>query len=347
MKVIVATCAPPFVRGGASMLVDSLAKMIRREGHEVELLTLPFSSSYAGMLDQMLAIRLLDLSDRGDRLITIRTPSHLLRHPSKVIWFIHHHRGAYDLWGTPYQDIPATPEGLGYRDAIRAADLVGFREATRVFCNSRVVAGRLREFNGIEAEVLYPPLPEPERYRMGGLGDYVLYVSRLTHHKRQWLALEALRYARTPVRLMIVGEPDPDSADYARELMHVAESAEYKGRVSVVPRWVSDEEKIGLLADCLAAAYFPFNEDSYGYPSLEAHHSGKAVLTTSDAGGTLELIVDGHNGRILPPEAQAIGQAMDELYLEREQTRRMGEAGYRRIAELGISQQRVIDKLLA
>lgn len=347
MKVIVATSAPPFVNGGAALIVDWLAEMIAAEGHEVELLKFPLSPHYSEMLDQILALRLIDLSDRGDRLITVRTPSHMLRHPYKVMWFIHHYRGAYDLWGTRYQDIPNTPEGLCYRDAIRSADSIGFGEAKKIFCNSQVVAHRLEKFNRVKAEVLYPPLLRPERYHTDGFGDFILYVSRLTHHKRQWLALEGLRHTKTPVRLMIVGEPDPDSMDYANELMDLAHSPEFKGRVSVVPLWISEEEKISLLASCLAVAYLPFDEDSYGYPSLEAHHSGKAVVTTTDAGGTRELIVDGQNGFVLPPDPQAIGRAMDDLYRDRELARRMGEAGRGRIAELGISRQKVLEKLLA
>jgi glycosyltransferase involved in cell wall biosynthesis len=347
MKVIVATSAPPFVNGGAALIVDWLAEIIAAEGHEVELLKFPLSPNHSEMLDQILALRLIDLSDRGDRLITVRTPSHLLRHPCKVLWFIHHYRSAYDLWGTRYQGIPNTPEGLCYRDAIRSADAVGFREATKVFCNSRVVADRLEKFNRVKAEVLYPPLFRPDRYRTDCFGDFILYVSRLTHHKRQWLALEGLRHTKTPVRLMIVGEPDPDSADYAKELVDLAHSAEFRDRVSIVTRWISEEEKISLLASCLAVAYLPFDEDSYGYPSLEAHHSGKAVVTTSDAGGTQELIVDGRNGFVVPPDPEAIGRVMDALYLDRELARRMGEAGRERIAELGISRQTVIEKLLA
>lgn len=161
------------------------------------------------MLDQLLALRLLDLTQHGDRLIAVRTPSHLLRHPRKVTWFIHHYRSAYDLWGTKYQTLPDTPESLAYRGAIVNCDNVGLRECTQVFCNSIVVKDRLLRFNNVSANVLYPPLLDPGRFRCGSYGDYLLYLARLTHHKRQWLAIEALRYTRTPVKLIIAGCPTP------------------------------------------------------------------------------------------------------------------------------------------
>jgi len=346
MKVIIASCVVPFVEGGATFLVDWLGRAIRSQGHEVETLLFPFSANYTEMLDQMLALRLLDLSQHGDRLIAVRTPSYLLRHPHKILWFIHHHRPAYDLWGTRYQDIPNTPEGICYREAIHHADNAAFSEAKKIFSNSRVVAERLRQFNGVEAEVLFPPLLDPARFRCRSMGDYLLYMSRFTHHKRQWLAIEGLRHTRTPVNLVLAGKPDPDSSAYVSDLRSQIEKYGLESRVSILERFVSEQEKIDLFADCLAGIYFPLNEDSYGFPTLEAHHSGKPVITTSDSGGTAELIVDDVNGFLTAPDPEAIGQAMDRLYLDRARAAEMGNAGRGRIAQLGITWNNVLEKLL-
>lgn len=227
------------------------------------------------------------------------------------------------------------------------ADSVAFAEARKIYCNSRVVADRLARFNRVRAEVLYPPVHRPERYRTGPMGDYLVYVSRMTHHKRQWLAVEALRHTQTPVRLVLVGRADPGEEPYVAELRMLVQRYRLSDRVVLIDRWISEEEKITLFADCLAAVYMPLDEDSYGYPSLEAHHAGKPVLTTTDAGGTLELILDGVNGIVMPSDPEAIAQAMDRLYTDRSMAQRMGEAGRMRIAELGISWERVVEKLLA
>ncbi len=102
-----------------------------------------------------------------------------------------------------------------------------------------------------------------------------------------------------------------------------------------------------MLADCLAAAYVPLDEDSYGYPILEASHCSKPILTTTDSGGVLELVQDGHNGLVTEPEAKAVAEAMDRLYLDREQTRRMGENAKARLDSLGINWPTVVEKLLS
>jgi glycosyltransferase involved in cell wall biosynthesis len=345
MRVIVASTVLPFVEGGGTFIVDWLEEMLKQRGHQVEALKLPFFSHPPAMLEQMLALRLLDVSHHADRLICIRPPSYLLRHPAKVLWFIHHHRGVYDYWGTPYQDVPDTPDGTRYGNAIIRADEVAFSETRAIFTNSRVVAARLKKFNNVDSEVLYPPLLHPERFACREYGDFILYASRAAHHKRQLLAIEAMRHTRTPVKLVLAGRADSEA--YALELRKAIERLGVGGRVRLDTSWISEEEKVRLFAECLAAMYIPLDEDSYGYPSLEAHHSQKAVLTTTDAGGTAELIVDGENGLIVPPEPEALAAAMDRLYEDRALARRMGEAGPAAMDRLQISWDRVVDRLLA
>ena len=46
--------------------------------------------------------------------------------------------------------------------------------------------------------------------------------------------------------------------------------------------------------------------DITDYSGLEAAHARKAVLTTSDSGGVLELVKDGVNGLVVPPYPMAI-----------------------------------------
>lgn len=345
MRVIIASTIIPFVEGGGTFIVDWLEQKLKEYGHAVEVLKLPFHSFYPEMLDQMLALRLLDVSAHADRLIAIRTPSYLLKHHTKVLWFIHHHRGAYDLWGTPYQDIPSTPEGRGYRNAILSADNIAFRESKKIFTNSHTVSQRLKTFNRVDSEVLYPPLLHPSHYRCDGYGEYILYVSRITHHKRQHLAVESMRFTKTPVKLVLAGQPDNDTE--LERLTSAVTKYKLGEKIEILSEWISEAKKADLFANCLAAIYMPLDEDSYGYPSLEAYHSNKAVITTCDAGGTLELIVDRENGFVTKPEPKAIAAVMDELYLNRETARTLGRAGRFRLNSLNINWDNVVTKLLS
>jgi glycosyltransferase involved in cell wall biosynthesis len=344
MEVIIASTVIPFIEGGGTFIVDGLEQTLKEFGHSVCTLKIPFHSDYRNMADQMLGLRLLDIRKSAERLITIRTPSYLLRHPSKVIWFIHHHRTAYDMWNTPYREIPDTPEGRAYRDLVYSADMLAFREARKIYTNSKVVGDRLRRFNRIESDVLYPPLMNPELYRGGRHGDYILYVSRVVHHKRQDLVVESMVHTKTPVRLVIAGKTDtPRMRD---KMFSLIEAHKLHDRVLFSDEWISDQRKQELIAGCAGCIYVPQDEDSYGYPTLEAFHACKPVITTSDAGGTLEIIQDSVNGLIAQPTPESIAAAMDRLFLDEQLARQMGAHGLHSIEKLGIRWDRVVEKLL-
>lgn len=343
MRVIVATTVAPFVLGGAEYLTDSLCDALRAAGHMVERFNLPFHPDYHTMLEQMTALRLLDLSGYGDRLIAIRTPSYLVRHHSKVVWFIHHHRPAFDLWGTEYQDVPANPRGIGYREAFRSADNLALRESDAVFVNSHRMAERVREYNDLETEVLYPPLRQDNGLFAASYGDYILCPGRLFAHKRQHLCVEALRYAKTPVKLVLAGPCD--SPEYLSMLEKTASEGNLADRISIFSRWLDEDEKSELYANALAVAYVPHDEDSYGFVTLEAARSRKAIVSCTDAGGLLEFIEDGVSGFLAAPRPEELAACFDRLW-DRPTARRMGRAAFDRLSTLNISWDRVLARLL-
>lgn len=343
-RILIASTIVPFIEGGGTLIVDSLAQELRNRDYLVDVLKIPFHSHYLKMPEQMLALRLLDVSHAADLLITIRTPSYILNHPNKVAWFIHHHRGAYDLWGTEYQDIPNTPEGLAYRDFMIRTDNTYLKEARKIYTNSRVVSDRLLKFNNIASTVLYPPLPNPSQYQSLDYGDYLFYPSRITPHKRQSLAIEAMKHTRSAVKLIIAG--NPETPEHLRHIKATIEKNDLTARVTLLDRWISEDEKIALYAKALGVIYIPLDEDSYGYPTLEAFQSRKPVITCVDSGGTLEIIENKVNGYVVPPNAKDIANSMDSLFRDRQLTRTMGHNGWLSIREKNITWDNVVNKLL-
>ena len=343
MKIAIVSSFVPFVHGGGRFIVDWLEQKLREYGHQVERFYLPFIDRPDDLFDQILAFRLIDLSSACDRLIAIRPPAHVLPHPNKVLWFIHHIRSLYDLWNSPYRFVPDDTSGRGFRKAMMELDTRTIREARRIFTNSQVVANRLAHFNGISAKPLYPPILAPERFRNDGFGDEVVVICRVEPHKRQWLLVEAMCHVKTPVKLRLCGTSmNPAQLELIR-----ATITKYRleSKITFENRWISEEEKVERLAPALAVAYLPVDEDSYGYCSLEAAHARKAVLTTDDSGGVLELVQNGVNGLVVPPNPNALADAMDRLFLDRTHTARMGEANNRRISELGINWGTIVESL--
>lgn len=344
MKVALCSSFVPFVHGGYRNIVEWLAKALEAAGHQVEIVYLPQVDDPDRLFAHMAAYRLVDL-DAADVVVCFRPQAHLIRHRRKVVWFIHHIRQYYDLWETEYRGFPDDLEHRGIRVALHAADANALQEAHAIFSNSAVMSERLRHFNAIDSEVLFPPVDAPERFRSDRTGDEIVCICRMEHHKRQHLLVEGLAHAKTDVRVRLVGRSGADA--YVDGLRSLASSLGVDDRLVIDDRWISEDEKVELLATCLASAYVPFDEDSYGYPTIEAAHASKPTLTTSDSGGVLGFLRDGIEGVVCDPSAAGLGAGMDRLFTDNASASMMGRAANERIAELGINWTRVIERLLA
>jgi glycosyltransferase involved in cell wall biosynthesis len=347
MKIGIVNMQAPLVWGGAEYLAESLQIKLAERGHQAEIIRIPFKwYPPQAVLDHMLACRLLRL-DAGDPdlLIAMKFPAYLAPFRRKKLWLVHQFRQVYDLWGTPYQDIPDTPEGRRVREMVIRADKRYLPEAEAIYTNSRIVADRLKTFTGIEADgVLYPPLRHPELFRPGPSGDYFFYPSRLVTSKRQSIAIEAMRLVRAPFKLVLAGLPDTPT--YGDELANAIRRHGLEDRVHLAG-WVSEEQKADLMANCLAALYLAYDEDSYGFVTLEAFQSRKAVITFQDSGGVHELVEHKRNGLIVDPTPESLAEAMETLWAARRQAINLGKEAYASLARLGISWDHALDRLLA
>lgn len=344
MKVAVANAQVPFLYGGAEVLADSLVAQLRARGIDAYLIKIPFTwQPSERVLDHMLAARLLRLGNI-DRLIPLKFPAYALPHDNKVVWLLHQFRQAYDLWGTPFQDIPDTPDGERIRTTIKYGDETYLAEARRLYTNSEVTRDRLKRFNDIDAEVLYPPLHRPEIYSCRPASDYVFCPSRICAAKRQTLIVEAMAHVRRSVRLVLAGPPDTPGD--LRNLEQTVRRLGLGDRVQIMPQWITEEQKAELFADALGCVYIPVDEDSYGYVTLESFQARKPVITCSDSGGTRTVVIDGETGWVVPPDASAIGAAINQMTDDRTRAQALGDAGHEHVHTLGISWDRVITELI-
>lgn len=344
MKIALVSSAVPFVLGGYRFIVEWLAEKLIEAGHQVEIVWLPSVEEPRGLFPQMIAFRMVDL-DKYDRVITFRPPAHVINHRNKIVWFIHHIRAFYDLWDSPYRPVPDTPYWNSYRRALVTADTNALLESRAVFTNSAAMASRVHRFNGVQGEVLYPPVVAPERFRCDNWGDEIVSICRVERHKRQNLLVEAMRFVRSPVRLRIAGDTTDEA--FVGELKAMIARFDLAGKVTIDRRWIGEDEKVALLSAALASAYFPVDEDSYGYPTLEAAHARKSTVAAVDGGGVSEFIQDGENGFLVAPAPEAIADVFDRLWYDRELARRIGRAAGDRIDQMKIRWSHVLERLLA
>ena len=345
MKIAVLNNAVPFVRGGAESLADWLTERLRARGFDTILVRIPFQwDPPERILDSLLACHMMRLRN-CDRVIALKFPVYSVPHDNKVVWLLHQFRQAYDLWGTPLQFLPSDARGKRIRDIIRCSDTVSLSSGRGIYTNSHITSERLMKFNQLPSEVLYPPLQKPEQYHCAASDGYIFCPSRMNDAKRQHLLVEAMRYTRTPVRLVLAGRAEDPA--YLLRLHEAVERGGLQDKVRILGTYISDEEKVELFSRALGCAYIPYDEDSYGYVTMEAFESRKPVITCTDAGGIDILVRNGQTGTIVPPRPEALAEAMDTLYSDPNKAKSMGEAGRDLMRAMNIDWDNVIQRLTA
>jgi glycosyltransferase involved in cell wall biosynthesis len=341
--VRVAVCAPqvPFARGGAEIFAEKLTAELGRRGHEAALVTVPFKW-YPGVrvLTQAFLWRMVDLDEVDGRpidlVIATKFPAYCVRHRNKVAWVLHQFRQAYEYDRTELGQLDESAHDRALRRKIHELDRTCLGEARKVFATSQNVAGRIERSTGIAADVLPHP-PQELDFRCEGYGDFILSVNRLDRAKRIDMLLEAAA-AAPDVKVVVAG----DGPDRAR-LEEIARRNGLNGRVEFTGR-ISDDELAALYARCLAVYYAPIDED-FGMVPYEAFLSEKPVVTTTDAGGPLEIVADRQTGIVVAPEPAALAEACAFLRAHPDDARTWGRAG-KAIAER-ITWDSCIDRLLA
>jgi glycosyltransferase involved in cell wall biosynthesis len=89
---------------------------------------------------------------------------------------------------------------------------------------------------------------------------------------------------------------------------------------------------------------FPPLQEDYGFVTVEAFASRKAVVTCRDSGGAAELVEDGVTGLIVDPSPQALARALRRLAEDGAFAERLGTTAQARGAQLTWSG--VVEKLV-
>lgn len=344
-RILVVTSSAPFVRGGHMVIVEETVDALRRAGHEAEIFQTP-TNRFGRQFDAYEATRLTDVSEGADgkaidRIITMRYPAYALRHPNHIAWLTHTMREYYDLWDEIMR-------GFGRKGRLKETVRRFFlhrldrqlltRNVSKLYTISRTVTDRLTHFIDVPSTVLHPP-PPARPYRCDGYEPYIFAVSRLHPLKRMDLLVEAMALVKDrSLRAVIAGEGE----DEAR-LRDLIRARGLESRIDLIGP-VTEQQKLDHYARCRAVYFAPKNED-YGFITLEAMSSAKAVLTASDSGGPTEQVVNDSTGWILPPEPTAFAAAIDRLAGDRVLAERTGREALAYAA--GFTWDQTISKLLA
>ncbi len=273
----------------------------------------------------------LDLS-AYDLVISTKAPTFAVNHTNHLLYLVHTTRVFYDMFDKafPWADDVLRKQ----RETIQSLDTGAICRIKRRFSIGYEVSERLRKWNGLDSEVLHPPLGI-SGFHFGETGNYFFLPGRLHPWKRVDLVIRAVKASTLPLKLLIAGTGESETD--LRKLADGDPRVEFLGRVS-------DNELIELYANALAVPFVPLRED-YGYVTLEAFSSGKPVITCHDSGEPLQFVTHDATGLICDPTPDSLCAAMEHLFINRSLAKKLGMCGLKKVEK--ISWSNVANRLLA
>jgi glycosyltransferase involved in cell wall biosynthesis len=344
MKIAVVNVMFPFVYGGAEFLADSLKNKLIEYGHEAQIIRIPFSwNPIDNITDSMVSARLIRL-DNSDMMIGLKFPAYLIPHANKKLWLTHQLRQVYDLAGTKYDYFTSSDYDQRVKRSIIHTDNTCLKQLEgNIFTISPTVSDRLKKYNQIDSVALFPPIVNEDSFYAGECGDYIFYPSRVSMPKRQGMLVEAMRYTKSKVRLVLAGKGDNSQAE--EEIFRLIEKHDVSGKVSYINRFITEKERNDLYANCLGVAFIPVDED-YGYITAEAFKSAKPVITCTDSGCPALFVQHEQCGYTVEPTVKNLAAAMDKMFENNKNTIEMGHNAALRLKELDITWETVIGRLV-
>lgn len=319
-------------KGGAESFFLGLQKALKNAGHNCETVTfISDESSQEKILASYETCHTMDLTDY-DLVISTKAPSYAISHPNHIVYLVHTMRVFYDMFT---KEFPKPNSRIkAFREKIIKKDTQALSKASisKLFTIGHEVTKRLKKYNKIESEVLHPPLVH-EHFYCDGQENYIFIPSRLHRWKRIDLLIEAMQYVRSDIQLHIAGTGEDEQS-----LKKLANNkVVFLGRIS-------DEAITKEYANALAVPFVPLQED-YGYVTLEAFKSKKAVITCNDSGEPSYFVKDGVNGFVCKADPQEIAKKIDYLYEHKDEAKEMGKRGFESIKH--ITWDNVIKELLS
>ena len=103
MRIIIPSIQVPFISGGAKLMTEGLAQAVKKRGHEVEIVTIPFKFFPEKQLSDIIDIWCKqDLNNfngyKIDTAICLQFPTYYSKHNNKILWLMHQHRAVYELY---------------------------------------------------------------------------------------------------------------------------------------------------------------------------------------------------------------------------------------------------------
>lgn len=258
----------------------------------------------------------MDLSSY-DGVISLKSPSYVVRHNNHVCWLMHTMRVFYDMFDREFPNPNASL--IENRKFIQRLDTAAFKNPSikKIFAIGNEVSQRLMKYNGIESIVLHPALLF-DHFKEGEFKDYLFIPGRIHRWKRIDLLVKAMDHVKNKsIKLFIAGTGEDEA-----ELLKIAK----KNSKVIFMGKIPEEKLISMYADAFAIPFVTCQED-YGYITIEAFRSGKPVITCNDSGEPSWFVKESGGGIVCDPDPISIAKAINELADDKKKALVMGGKG--------------------
>ena len=295
MKIAVFHWAFDFFGGGEKVAVDiakcldlkevyTLFSNMEKDGIKIEDISylLPRWARLSGKITKRKRAleywlwEMIDITELGDFDIIITsgvTPRAIIT-PEYIMHVNFCHSVARLLWDLFHYRWKLMKKGVSifiFIELFRWMDVIADSRVDYYFVNSELIKRRLWKYLKRDSVVLHPAI-ETRKYRFREFGDFVLHMGRFDIEKQIMPVIRACEKAG--IKLVLTGNAGNDHKIFRYIQKHNSNGIiDYRG-------FVSEEEKLELLANCKAVIYNPLNED-FGIIPCESLASSKPVIVNN------------------------------------------------------------------
>ena len=321
MRILVAGSCSPFSGREEIHWTTTITKALKKKSYEVDTFMLPFVNNPLLIPEQMMSLRLLDVKNSCDLLLTIGYPAFVLNHPHKRVLLFSLSSSLHEHFGTEY-GVLSTPQYERIRDTVQGAERTCLREAERILCASDTLAVQVKTQYRLPAMALMlgGSAINADQAGFHEEGTWVVCESTLEPSDRMDLLLNAVTYAREQWLLMIFV---PSASEVYKEALYKRIE-----RLGLRDRVLVTDSSLSLQDRARKAKVFvtlPFRTTRIPESLVVAIKSHIPVVTAADCGAVLEVTRNDRNGLVVEPSAREIARALDLLVSEGKLHKRLSQ----------------------
>ncbi len=312
MRIMVAVATSPFTGREEMHWAQAIVKGLSKKKVEVDLFMLPIVQDPLLLPEQMTALRLLDVGNSCDLLLSIGYPALVFKHARKRVLLFSLASSLHECFDSEY-GILSTPQYYRIRGAVINAEKKCLSEAERITCASKALAEKLKVDYNLKTSslILDDCFEDIDQNQSLETGIWITCESTLEPSDRIDLLLNAIANSREQWKLNIFV---PSASDvYRQALDHRINRMAINERVVVTDKNLT---KAALKESCayVALQYKTLRIPESALRSVKLHIP---IITASDCGALLEIISNGDNGLVVEPFAKEIAQSLDLIVADK------------------------------